>query len=77
MGVVALACTTPVDGSSRWSVRKLAEATGHSKSAVQKILAEGAIKPHKTKYWCGKSPDPEFAQKQAAIIGLYLGLVHN
>lgn len=48
--VLALACTTPADGSSRWSVRKLAEATGHSKSAIQKILAEGAIKPHKTKY---------------------------
>lgn len=74
---MALACTTPVDGSSRWSVRKLAEATGHSKSVVQKILAEGAIKPHKTKYWCGKSPDPEFEQKQAAIIGLYLNPPEN
>lgn len=77
VGVVALACTTPIDGSSRWSVRKLAEATGHSKSAVQEILAEGAIKPHKTKYWCGKSPDPEFEQKQAAIIGLYLNPPEN
>jgi len=77
VGVVALACTTPVDGSSRWSVRKLAEATGHSKSAVQKILSEGAIKPHKTQYWCGKSPDPEFEQKQAAIIGLYLNPPEN
>lgn len=70
--VIALACTTPVDGSSRWSVRKLAEITGHSKSAIQSILAEGAIKPHKTRYWCGKSPDPEFEEKQAAIIGLYM-----
>lgn len=70
--VIAMACTTPIDGSSRWSVRKLAEVTGHSKSAVQAILAEGAIKPHKTKYWCGKSPDPEFKEKQTAIIGLYM-----
>jgi transposase len=70
--VIALACTTPVDGSNRWSVRKLAEITGHSKSAIQSILAEGAIKPHKTRYWCGKSPDPEFEEKQAAIIGLYM-----
>jgi transposase len=70
--VIAMACTTPVDGSSRWSVRKLAEATGHSKSAIQTILSEGAIKPHRTKYWCGKSPDPEFEEKQAAIIGLYM-----
>lgn len=77
VSVVALACTTPPDGSTRWSVRKLAEVTGHSKSAVQKILAEGAIKPHKTKYWCGKSPDPEFAEKQAAIIGLYMNPPEN
>ena len=28
--VMALACTTPVDASNRWSVRKLAEATGFS-----------------------------------------------
>lgn len=75
--VVALACTTPADGSSRWSVRKLAEATGHGKSTVQKILAEGAIKPHKTKYWCGKSPDPEFEEKQAAILGLYMNPPEN
>jgi transposase len=68
-GVIALACSTPVDGSTRWSVRKLAEATGYSKSTVQQILAAGAIKPHKISYWCGKSPDPEFAEKQAAIIG--------
>jgi len=77
VSVVALACTTPPDGSTRWSVRKLAEATGHSKSAVQKILAAGAIKPHKTKYWCGKSPDPEFAEKQATIIGLYMNPPEN
>lgn len=77
VSVVALACTTPPDGSTRWSVRKLAEATGHSKSAVQKILTAGAIKPHKTKYWCGKSPDPEFAEKQAAIIGLYMNPPEN
>lgn len=75
--VIALACTTPVDGSTRWSVRKLAEATGYGKSTVQQILAAGAIKPHKTKYWCGKSPDPEFAEKQAAIIGLYLSPPEN
>ncbi len=75
--IIALACTTPVDGSTRWSVRKLAEATGHSKSAIQTILSEGAIKPHKTTYWCGKSPDPEFEEKQAAIIGLYLSPPEN
>jgi transposase len=75
--VLALACTTPVDGSTRWSVRKLAEVTGQSKSTVHAILTAGKLKPHKTEYWCGKSPDPEFAEKRAAIIGLYLSPPEN
>ena len=70
--VMALACTTPADGSNHWSIRKLAEATGYSVGAVHGILHAGDLKPHKVHYWCGKSPDPEFATKQAAIIGLYM-----
>jgi transposase len=70
--VMALACTTPVDGSNHWSVRKLADATGFSVGAVHGILNAGDLKPHKVRHWCGKSPDPEFAAKQAAIIGLYV-----
>ena len=75
--VIATACSEPVDGSTRWSIRKLAEVTELGKSTVQEILAEAVIKPHKTKYWCGKSPDPEFAEKQAAIIGLYMNPPEN
>ena len=77
VNVVALACTTPPDGSTRWSVRKLAEVTGHGKSTVQKILSEAVTKPHKAAYWCGKSPDPEFEEKQAAIVGLYMNPLEN
>lgn len=75
--VVALACTTPPDGSSQWSVRKLAETTGFGKSTISEILSQGAIKPHKREYWCGKSPDPEFDKKQAEIIGLYMSPPEN
>jgi len=70
--VMALACTTPVDGSTRWSVRKLADAAHFSVGAVHKILNSGDLKPHKVRHWCGKSPDPEFMAKQAVIIGLYM-----
>jgi putative transposase len=77
VALVALACTTPSDGSSRWSVRKLAEVTGRSNSAVQKILGEGAIKSHKSKCWRGKIPDPEFKEKQAAILNMYLNSPEN
>lgn len=77
VSVTALACTKPDDGSARWSKRKLAEATGLSPATVQRILSEGHLKPHKTHYWCGKSPDPEFEEKQAAILGLYLNPPDN
>lgn len=70
--VMALACTTPVDGSSHWSMRKLADATGFAVSTVHGILNSGDLKPHKVESWCGKSPDPEFETKRASIIGLYM-----
>jgi len=70
--VTALACTTPPDGSNAWTLRRLARAMSLSHSSVHRILNEGKLKPHKVEYWCGKSPDPEFEEKQAAILGLYL-----
>lgn len=39
---------------------------------MHRILNERKLKLHKVEYWCVKSPDPEFAEKQAAILGLYL-----
>jgi hypothetical protein len=62
---------------AQWSTQKLADASGFSKSTVHRILNEASLKPHKIDYWCGKSPDPEFAEKQAAIIGLYLNPPEN
>ena len=70
--VMALACTTPPDGANAWSMRKLADATGFAVATVHGILHAADLKPHKVDHWCGKSPDPEFAEKQAAIIGLYM-----
>jgi transposase len=72
LSVKALACTTPPDGSNKWSVRMLSKATGLSVGAVHGILNEGDLKPHKVHHWCGKSPDPEFVSKQADIVGLYM-----
>lgn len=77
LAVMSLACTKPVDGSNAWSIRKLATSTGLGRMTVQRILSEGKIKPHKIEYWCGRSPDPEFEQKQAAILGLYLNPPDN
>lgn len=75
--VVARACTKPTDGQTRWSQAGLAKACGVSKATVQRILAEAHVKPHKTHFWCGRSPDSEFAAKQAKIIGLYMNPPQN
>jgi putative transposase len=75
--VMRLACQKPLNGANAWSVRELARVTGVSSTTVHRILNEASIKPHKIHHWCGKSPDPEFEPKQAAIIGLYINPPDN
>lgn len=75
--VTALACTKPPDGYSSWSRSLLARKSGVSRTTVHRILTEGHLKPHKVSYWCGRSPDPEFEPKQAAVLGLYLNPPEN
>lgn len=77
LAVVDLATSTPQRGKSAWSVSDLAQASGLSRTTVHRILAAGRLKPHKTEYWCGRSPAPEFEAKQAAILGLYLNPPEN
>jgi transposase len=48
-----------------------------SQSKVNQILKASDLKPHKTEYWCGKSPDPEFETKMLTIVGLYMNPPEN
>lgn len=76
--VTMLASTKPPDGSNQWTRQALAKAMGLGKTTVHRILHEGNVKPHnKVEHWYGKSPDPEFEEKQAAILGLYLNPLEN
>lgn len=77
LSVVDLATSRPLQGETSWSVRDLAQASGLSATTVHRILAEGKLHPHRIEYWCGRSPDPEFEAKQAAILGLYLNPPEN
>ena len=61
----------PKDGSTHWSCRKLAQELGVSKDSVQRILAQADLRPHRLERYMA-SPDPDFEQKAADIIGLYL-----
>jgi transposase len=61
----------PKDGSTHWSVRKLARELQISKDAVHRIWRTAGVKPHRLERYMA-SDDPEFETKAADIIGLYL-----
>ena len=61
----------PTDGSTHWSCRKLASELGLSKSTIQRVLAQAKLKPHRLDRYMA-SNDPQFEQKAADIIGLYM-----
>lgn len=61
----------PKDGSTHWSVRKLARELDISKDAVHRIWRKAGIKPHRLERYMA-SDDPDFETKAADIIGLYL-----
>ena len=61
----------PKDGSTHWSVRKLAGELNLSKDTVHRIWRTAGVKPHRLERYMA-SDDPDFESKAAAIIGLYL-----
>jgi len=61
----------PPDGSTHWSLRKMAAVIGVGKELIRKVWKEADLKPHVLERYLA-SNDPAFEQKAAAIIGLYL-----
>src|SRR5258708_34063805 len=61
----------PPEGSTHWSSRKLARHLGVSHSRVARGWARAGIQPHRLRRYMA-STDPEFEEKAADIIGLYL-----
>ena len=71
--------TKPADGSTHWSARTLAAATGISKTTVHRWLQTFSVQPRWQKnYRCAEafgyklSTDPFFVEKVRDIVGLYL-----
>lgn len=62
---------TPPEGFARWDCPTLAETLGVSKAAVWGALRKEGIHLHRARSWC-ISTDPEFTEKAADIVGLYL-----
>jgi transposase len=61
----------PADGSTHWSCRKLAATLGLGKSTIQRIWHQAGVKPHRLDRYMA-SDDPQFEEKAADIIGLYM-----
>jgi transposase len=67
---------TPPDGSTHWSLRKMAAAMKVNKNLIARIWKEADLKPHRLERYMA-SNDPQFEKKAAEIIGLYLNPPQN
>jgi transposase len=69
--VLAKTLEPPPDGTTQWSVRRLAAATGLSATTVHRIWREHKLKPHQLRSF-KFSNDPQLVQKIVDVVGLYL-----
>ena len=69
--VLAMTLESPPDGSTHWSVRRLAAATGISPTTVHRIWREHKLKPHQVRSF-KFSKDPQLVEKVIDVVGLYL-----
>ena len=69
--VLAKTLEPPPDGTTHWSVRRLADATGLSPTTVHRIWREHKLKPHQTRTF-KFSKDPQLVEKVIDVVGLYL-----
>jgi len=62
---------TPPARATHWACRSMAQATGLSKSTVQRVWNTFGLQPHRQKHF-KISTDPFFVEKVRDIVGLYL-----
>lgn len=75
--ILAVLEESPPEGFSRWTGKLIAERLGGvSKYQVWRTLKQHHIHLARRRSWC-ISTDPEFAQKAADIVGLYLDPPEN
>jgi transposase len=69
--VLAKTRQRPPDGSTHWTTRKLGKVLGISHMLVARIWRRAGLQPHRFERYM-LSDDPDFEQKAADVIGLYL-----
>lgn len=69
--ILATTRQRPPDGSTHWSTRKLAKVIGVSHVLVARVWRRAGLQPHRLERYM-LSDDPQFEEKTADILGLYL-----
>ena len=69
--VLAKTLEPPPDGTTHWSVRRLAAATGIAPTTVHRIWRDHKLKPHQIRSF-KFSNDPQLVEKVIDVVGLYL-----
>jgi transposase len=67
--------STPA-GSTHWSTRQMARASGLGRSTVGRIWRAFGLQPHRCETF-KLSPDPQFVEKVRDIVGLYMNPPEN
>lgn len=74
--VLAMLDQEPPSGYARWNGPLLAEALGYPSDYVWAVFRKHGIQLERRRSWC-ISTDPQFAEKAADIVGLYLNPPEN
>jgi transposase len=69
--VLAMTLEPPPDGTTHWSVRRLAAAIGISATTVHRIWRDHKLKPHQVRSF-KFSKDPQLTEKVVDVVGLYM-----
>ena len=69
--ILALTQQPPPKPATHWTTRTLAARLKITHMTVQRVWKRAGLKPHRLERYVA-SPDPDFEQKAADIIGLYL-----
>ena len=76
--ITAIACTSPPEGQSRWTLDLIKEASENerivdkiSRESLRVLLASREIKPWRNKMWCIPSIDDEFIRCMEDVLKVY------
>ena len=69
--ILAKTRQAPSEGSTHWSTRKLAKVMGVSHGLIAQVWRRAGLQPHRLERYM-LSDDPDFEQKAADVLGLYL-----